>query len=392
MSYQLLNNPILLVDSSYKLLAYTKKDQVDDRVWNELVTKGYCSHDLISIFIREGVVEKIAKSKEPLLTDTGFSEKIRRIHGKIITNNKLVGYLGVLEHNRKFKEEDFHTIQLLCDVISEEMQKNENYYYTKGLMYESLLIDLLDNAIQNWEHVQERLKAAGLKLDRNLYLAVISFINEDIGNYHLVDYLRDYIDHQLKFSKSIFYNNKIVVFLSLKDDQIDISIANLGKSLKDNDLQGGISDRFENITDIRKAYLQAKKALELGRCLFNSHSLYKYSDYRIYHILQFVSEKHKLTDLFHPAPLLLKEYDAQNETDFYQTLYTYLSTDKNIKAAADRLFIHRNTMNYRLKQISEMASIDLDNFDECVQIYLSYKMLDLINFMPEPSLAQVNSL
>jgi len=389
--YQLLNNPMLLVDSSYKLLAYTKKDKVDDRVWNELVTRGYCSHDLISIFRKEGVVEKIAKSDEPLLTDSGFSEKIRRIHGKIIINNKLVGYLGVLEYNQKFKEEDFNTIKLLCDVISEEMQKNKNYYYTKGLMYESLLIDLLDNSIQNWEHVRERLKAAGLKLENNLFLAVINFIHEDISNYHLVDYLRDYIDNQLHFSKSIFYNNQIVVFLSLKDDQVDSSMSTLEKCLKDNDLQGGVSDRFKTIMDIKKAYLQAQKALELGKCLFNSRNLYKYWDYRIYHILQLAGERHKLADLVHPAPLTLKQYDVKNETDTYQTLYTYLCTNKNIKDAADKIFIHRNTMKYRLKQIKEIAGINLDNFEECVQIYLSYKILDLINFMPDGPLAKVSN-
>ncbi|MGI6423726.1 MAG: PucR family transcriptional regulator, partial [Tepidanaerobacteraceae bacterium] len=391
MGYQLLNNPMLLVDSSYKLLAYTKKDKVDDRVWNELVTKGYCSYDLISTFRKEGVVEKIAKSEEPLLTETGFSEKIRRIHGKIIINNKLVGYLGVLEHKQKFKEEDFQTIKLLCNVISEEMRKNRNYYLTKGLMYESLLIDLLDNAIQNWEHVKERLKAAGLKLESNLYLAVINFINEDIANYHLVDYLRDYIDHQLKYSKSIFYNDRIVVFLSLKDNQIDTSITNLEKCLKDNDLQAGISDRFDTIVGLRKAYLQAQKSLELGRWLLSSHNLYKYSDYSIYHILQLAGERHNLIDLFHPAPLVLKQYDDQNETDTYQTLYTYLCVDKNTKLAADKLFIHRNTMSYRLKQIAEIASINLDNFEECVQIYLSYKMLDLINFTPDASKAKVKN-
>jgi sugar diacid utilization regulator len=377
MGYQLLNNPMLLVDSSYKLLAYTKKDQVNDLVWNELVTKGYCSYDLVSIFRKEGVVKKIAVSKDPLLTDTGFSEKIRRIHGKIIINNKLVGYLGVLEHNQKFREEDYRTIRLLCDVISEEMQKNRNYYHIKGLMYENLLIDLLDNTIQNKEHLQERLKTAGLKLESNLYLAVINFHNEDIANYHLVDYLRDYIDRLINYSKSIFYNNQIVVFLSLKDNQIHNAMSNLEKCLEDNDLHAGISDRFDNIVDLQRAYRQARKALELGTYLLSPLSLFNYSDYRIYHILNLAGEKYKLTDLFHPAPLVLKNYDAQNETNLYQTLYTYLSTDKNTMLSADRLFIHRNTMSYRLKQISEITSIDLDNFEECVQVYLTYKMLEL---------------
>jgi sugar diacid utilization regulator len=377
MGYQLLNNPMLLVDTSYKLLAYTKKDQVDDLVWNELVTKGYCSYDLVSIFKKEGVVKKIADSKDPLLTDTGFSEKIRRIHGKIIINNKLVGYLGVLEHNQKFKKEDYRTIQLLCDVISEEMQKNRNYYHIKGLMYENILIDLLDNTIQNREHLRERLKTAGLKLESNLYLIVIDFHNEDIANYHLVDFLRDYIDHQLTCSRSIFYQNQIITFISKKDEQIEKIMSKLEKCLKDYRLQAGISARFKNIANLQRAYRQAQKALEIGSCLFSLKTLFYYPDYRIYHLLGLADKNHQLKDLLHPAPLKLKEYDAQKETNLYSTLYTYLGTDKNTMLSAEKLFIHRNTMNYRLKQIAEVTALDFNNFEECVLVYLTYKILEL---------------
>lgn len=374
MAYKLLNNPILLVDASYKLLASSKKDEyVDDLVWNELLTKGYCSYDMVSTFMKEGVVKKIAVSEKPLLTDSGFSEKVRRIHGKIIVNNQLVGYLGVLEYHQAFKEEDYGIIQLLCDVISAEMQKRNQ----AGLMYENILVDLLDNAIPNKEHLQERMKTAGLRLQSNLYVAVIHFHHEDIANYHFIYYLKEYIDQLLRDSRSVFYHNQIVTFLSLKEDQISNMLLKLQQCVEENRLKAGVSTKFSNILHLQKAYQRANKALELGNLLSDSKKIYQYEDYRLYHILSQAGQTSHLKDLCHPAPLLLQKYDVQMGTDYYQTLYTYLTTDKNSMKAAEQLYIHRNTMNHRLKKITEIASVDFGNYEECVQIYFTCKIMDL---------------
>lgn len=372
--YRLLNNPILLVDTSYKLLAYTKNDDVDDPVWNELTSKGYCSYNMVSVFMKEGVVKKIADSIDPLLTDSGFSEKIHRIHGKIMLNNNLIGYLGVLECNQKFKQEDYRIISLLCDVISAQMQKN---HHIKGFMYENLLIDLLDNNIKNSEYLQERLKITGLKLEKNLYLIVIDFQNKDISNHHIIDFLRDCVDRMVQHSRSILYKKQIVTFLSLKDSEAEKSIITIEKFLEDNGLQAGLSALFNNILYLHKAYHQAQKALELGSRLRNFKRLFHYTDYRIYHLLTLAGNNCSLTDLAHQAPLELKEYDAQKGTSLYQTLYIYLDTDNNIIHSAEKLFIHRNTMNQRLKKISEITGLDFENFEECVQVYLTYKILEM---------------
>lgn len=381
--YHLLNNPMLLVDSSYKLLAYSKKDRVDDLVWNELMTKGYCSYDLISIFKKEGVVKMIADSRGPLLTDSGFSEKIRRIHGKIIVNDKLVAYLGVLEHNQKFKKEDYALIQLICDVISEEMKRNKTYYYLKGLLHENLLIDLLDGAIAQ-SHLPDRLKTAELKLDGALYLLVFNFGSKDPANYHLVDHLRENIDSIFTSSWSVFYHDQIVSVLSLKDElQLEAKTPELKLFLEENRLKAGISAQFKDITNIQTAYCQAQKALELGNLLLNSQILFPYPYFQIYHLLSLITDRHQLKALLHPAPQKLKDFDALNETDLFSTLYTYIAMNKNTMLSADKLFIHRNTMYYRLRKIVELTALDFNDYEECVQVYLTYKLLELSGCFPD---------
>jgi len=51
----------------------------------------------------------------------------------------------------------------------------------------------------------------------------------------------------------------------------------------------------------------------------------------------------------------------------------------NLVASADDLFIHRNTMNYRLSKIQELISVDIYNRDCYMTLYFSYKILEYIS-------------
>ncbi|MBR7076888.1 MAG: helix-turn-helix domain-containing protein [Lachnospiraceae bacterium] len=55
-------------------------------------------------------------------------------------------------------------------------------------------------------------------------------------------------------------------------------------------------------------------------------------------------------------------------------LYAYLICERNISAASDYLYIHRNTMTYRLKKIDSLVNINYDDPKERQYLILSYEM------------------
>ena len=56
----------------------------------------------------------------------------------------------------------------------------------------------------------------------------------------------------------------------------------------------------------------------------------------------------------------LVDYDRKNNTELVDTLRTYLDAGGNLQRTAERLFIHRNTLNYRLKRIREITETDIN--------------------------------
>ena len=57
----------------------------------------------------------------------------------------------------------------------------------------------------------------------------------------------------------------------------------------------------------------------------------------------------------------LEAYDDGRGAGLVRTLRVYLSVGANAKKAADRLFLHRNSMLYRLARIEKITGADLKN-------------------------------
>lgn len=127
-----------------------------------------------------------------------------------------------------------------------------------------------------------------------------------------------------------------------------------------------------NPADFAKSYQQAKNLIPKKDFLPHSRNrkvisasvmgLYKFmfNSGNQEEILEYCSEK------LRP----LEEYDHANGTDLVETCWAYYLNGFSVSATADDLFIHRNSLQYRLKKIEELVEFPLDDYTE---------MLDLIN-------------
>ena len=78
-----------------------------------------------------------------------------------------------------------------------------------------------------------------------------------------------------------------------------------------------------------------------------------------------------LAHFVHPAMRQLMAYDRQ----MAYTLYVYLLNERNVRLAAEALYMHGNTLRYRVQRIEKLVSIDLENPYERRRLLLSYELL-----------------
>lgn len=73
------------------------------------------------------------------------------------------------------------------------------------------------------------------------------------------------------------------------------------------------------------------------------------------------------------SPQTAGGHDRVNRNDLVRTLRTYLDEGANASKAADRLFLHRNSMLYRLARIEKLIRLDLK--DPKARLALQLRML-----------------
>jgi DNA-binding PucR family transcriptional regulator len=141
----------------------------------------------------------------------------------------------------------------------------------------------------------------------------------------------------------------------------------------------GVSLPFSDISTLKSHYDEAHDALEMGIMLDPDLGIYTFEDYGIYAMFRTVSEREDLSRYLHPALPILSDYDSNNGTQLELTLYTYLKCACSTTDTADALFLHRNSVIYRLHRIEDLCDIDLSDTDTGFRLRLSFAISNVIN-------------
>jgi DNA-binding PucR family transcriptional regulator len=143
----------------------------------------------------------------------------------------------------------------------------------------------------------------------------------------------------------------------------------------DMQLFAGISSVCSDIRDYRRGSAEAQEALQIGlRLLRNSSnaSSARFSELSAYRYLYPFAREHQLSDAYLDHIETLARYDREHKRgNLLHSLETYLALGGNIKEAAERLKVHRNTLTQRLERIQSLCAINLDASNERFSLQLA---------------------
>ncbi len=118
---------------------------------------------------------------------------------------------------------------------------------------------------------------------------------------------------------------------------------------------------------------EAEQALLLGRQLFDHARVLDFSDLGVYRLLVLLRESPELWDFYRATLAALADYDRKQQAELLKTLDAFFTGLGNLARTAELLHVHRNTLLYRLKRISEISGLDLDDPEERLALWLALK-------------------
>ncbi len=134
----------------------------------------------------------------------------------------------------------------------------------------------------------------------------------------------------------------------------------------------GVGNNVSYLEDIRTSRNEASSAVSAARMENRKESFYFFKDQGLYSFISRVEDNKFLDDFVEEHLGRLVRDDEVKNGKLCETLETYLNKNCSIKDTAEALFLHRNTLNYRLGRIREILDIDLGDLENCLNLKLAF--------------------
>lgn len=367
------HNPIVLFDGNCRVLGITEQYMADelDEEWNYLSTYGYSSVNAIRYmkfhqpnkdFTRTGMQRF---DFEGSLCYSGMTYSL-------YFNEALCGRINLLEKERSLNPGDYQLLDMLADIL--KLHLAEQGSSSEGYSNINLFYHLLEGIHVNEEQLEVQLSYQQWQKD-DLYQIYVVQLNP-AGERDMITLLShtltQHLDHCIILQS---YPNIIVIYnLSLykgippMESLIQLSTGN-GIYLSCSLPRAGVFN-MHYLLD------QALASLSYGKLQFPEeifHSFYR-------HAMDYIIEAKSLSDCIqacHPDVLELWKRRRTNDDYMFDTLKSYLNNERSLVNTAQALYVHRNTLVYRVKKLTEFLHYDLDDVYTRDYMKLSIRTLEL---------------
>lgn len=142
----------------------------------------------------------------------------------------------------------------------------------------------------------------------------------------------------------------------------------------------GVSRPEFELAEFRQAYECARQSLEIGRTFWEKHAsvVTHYEDIGLFRVVSLAESPAGLERFCEDTIGPLLAYDRDNGTELAKTLRVFLEQKHNAARAAKVLYIHYNTMRYRLERIREILGEVLDNPQQRLTIEVALQLYPLV--------------
>ncbi len=177
-----------------------------------------------------------------------------------------------------------------------------------------------------------------------------------------------------------FYDKKLIVILQdFSEAQIDEFIDDFQsyyERLKVRyKLRAGVSPTGKGYSAISEGYNKAYMGLKIAR--LQNRKIVRYQTMGLYKLIVSVNDNEILDELYTETLGILEECDQKNGTDYMNTLRCYLEHNSSVQEVAKITYVHRNTVNYKIKKIREILKCEFD-YEHKLKLMLAFFIKDLL--------------
>lgn len=361
--------PMFYLDESYRILAMTKSlDFPGDEEWIHMSEKGYLSPKNAQKMKDSGDLDMLALAHAPIVYHSDIYP-FPSITSNVWLGGRFVSRLTVLCV-------DGNTSPLIlraCELVTAHLRRiwERSDRLSDNGPLQSMLLDLLHGVHLSEELISDRLRSAPYLSGSVLQLFFADVKARDdrqMASYYASLLQRLYGEEH--FLPVVWQEQLLLLTYAPDEEGLNSLTVKLSHFFTSHHLRCGVSNPFRHIRDLHGFFHQALAALESEQ----QAGLSFYRSITLERILSYIPPE-QVPFLISPDILRLEEAEGQYSFSLLETLRAYLECNCNLIRTAEHLYVHKNTLLYRLNHIKSILRCDVNDADERLLLTLSFKLL-----------------
>ena len=298
--------------------------------------------------IRQGVREELSFSSEFMAID-GYTYRYMGVGQKS-------EYIVFVEGEDKMAEK----MSKLLSVALGNIKSLHDEKYDKGSFIKNII---LDNILPSDIYIKSK---------------ELHFNTEELLQNMFPDKSKDYVisvgEHDIVLVKELKPGTE------MRDiEKIAVNIADTLSTEFYTKVSIGISTIVDNIKDLAKAYQEAQVALEVGKVFETEKNIISYENLGIGRLIYQLPTT--LCEMF--LQEVFKKGSLESlDRETLMTIQCFFENNLNVSETSRKLFVHRNTLVYRLEKIRKLTGLDLREFEHAITFKVALMVRKYLDSKP----------
>ncbi|MPW26502.1 hypothetical protein GC105_11940 [Alkalibaculum sp. M08DMB] len=376
--WHIINNPIAFIGNNKKVIAKTKQYGINDvnDEWRYISLHGH-----VSI---ESLKKAVFETQNMYTCQTyrfDSDSDLDFMTCPVVYDNIVYARFIVVQRDRRINLGDEQILKHLSKIIAHIMMRLESN--EKGLQGQDTLFKILKNYSVSSDEIEMFLKYHYWNKNDPLRVCVLTLKPEDTMEKSLLLIQQD-INKLLPECPSLIFQNRVMIVVNEAITPIFNKIHSLDL---ENKMIASISLPFINLKYLKMYWLQALYAIEYGKIYNKKSNLYEFYDYAIDYIIDSGVAEEKVCAC-HPDIMDMHI----NKSDSIKTIATYLNNNCSLLNTSKELFIHRNTLVYRINKIIDGMRCDIEDSYTRDYMSLSIRILALYDQKIKQTTLDINAV
>ncbi len=254
-------------------------------------------------------------------------------------------------------------------ILSKSESFDRNNFIQNILLGNLLTVDIFSKARRL--HIEAKPRVAYVIDTGNKSTDIVMELVKNLSDLKAGDFVTSIDEHNVVLIKDVSHIQKENIDEGL--NEIAVSLADSLHMEAMTKVRIGYGNIIEQIPDIMQSYQEAKMALEVGKVFYAQMDTISYGKLGIgrliYQLPMSLCEMFIKEVFGDTLPDILDDEEAMN------TINKFFENNLNISETARQLYVHRNTLVYRLERIQKAIGLDIRAFDDAMTFRIAVMVL-----------------